>query len=129
MRGRLPGLTLEPEVSASGFSRIFGRRCKRGCMSCSNKVRQWSMSHFLPGRMFLLLSGLAGLTLGAAHLSAQPVAPSAGADSVEARIARMTLEQKVGQLVVIGFDGTAYDAGFREMIEKYQVGGVIFFAR
>ena len=41
----------------------------------------------------------------------------------------MTLEQKVGQVMVIGFDGSAYDPGVRAMIEKNQVGGVIFFAR
>ncbi len=48
---------------------------------------------------------------------------------IEARLARMTLEQKIGQLMVIGFDGVTYDAGLREMVEKRQVGGVIFFAR
>ena len=48
---------------------------------------------------------------------------------VDAILARLTLEQKVGQLMVIGFDGAGYDAGLRTMIEKYQVGGVIFFAR
>ena len=51
------------------------------------------------------------------------------APTVDALLARMTLEQKVGQIMVIGFDGPAYDAGLREMIETYQVGGVIFFAR
>lgn len=58
--------------------------------------------------------------------AAVPVTPAT--PDVEALLARMTLEQKVGQLMVIGFDGASYDAAAREMIEKYQVGGIIFFA-
>jgi len=52
-----------------------------------------------------------------------------GTTTVDALLGRMTLEQKVGQVMVIGFDATDYDAGVREMIEKYQVGGVIFRAQ
>jgi beta-N-acetylhexosaminidase len=40
-----------------------------------------------------------------------------------------TLEQKIGQLMVIGFDGTTVDAELRRMITEYHVGGVILFAR
>ncbi len=55
--------------------------------------------------------------------------PAAPATDIDALLAKMTLEQKVAQLVVIGFDRTTFDAGARELIEKYRVGGVIFFAR
>ncbi len=41
----------------------------------------------------------------------------------------LTLEQKIGQLMIIGFDGTEADSGLLEMISKYHVGGVILFAR
>lgn len=40
-----------------------------------------------------------------------------------------TLEQKIGQLMIIGFDGTKADSGLLEMISRYHVGGVILFAR
>ena len=43
--------------------------------------------------------------------------------------ASMTTDQKVGQLMIIGFDGTAVDAELRAMITDYHVGGVILFAR
>ncbi len=43
--------------------------------------------------------------------------------------ASMTTDQKVGQLMIIGFDGTAVDAELRDMITDYHVGGVILFAR
>jgi beta-N-acetylhexosaminidase len=41
----------------------------------------------------------------------------------------MTLEDKVGQILVIGFDGETMDGDLRAMIQETGVGGVIFFAR
>lgn len=49
--------------------------------------------------------------------------------NVRQRLAEMSLEAKVGQLFMIGFDGQALDAPLRQMIREYGVGGVIFFAR
>jgi beta-N-acetylhexosaminidase len=41
----------------------------------------------------------------------------------------LTLEQKIGQLMMVGFDGTEADGSLLEMISKYHIGGVILFAR
>jgi beta-N-acetylhexosaminidase len=41
----------------------------------------------------------------------------------------LTLEQKIGQVMVIGFDGTTIDADLRHMIRDYHVGGIVLFAR
>src|SRR5215208_4740879 len=41
----------------------------------------------------------------------------------------LTLEQKIGQLMIIGFDGTEANSDLLEMISEYHVGGVILFAR
>jgi len=41
----------------------------------------------------------------------------------------LTLEQKIGQTMIIGFDGTNADPDLRRMISEYHVGGVILFAR
>lgn len=41
----------------------------------------------------------------------------------------MTLEQKIGQMMIIGFDGTTVDPDLRRMITDYHIGGVILFAR
>jgi len=41
----------------------------------------------------------------------------------------MTLEQKIGQVMLIGFDGINVDVELRRMISQYHVGGVILFAR
>jgi beta-N-acetylhexosaminidase len=48
---------------------------------------------------------------------------------IDALIRGMSLEQKVGQVMIIGFDGPFVDAGLRAMVEKFNVGGVILFAR
>jgi len=41
----------------------------------------------------------------------------------------MTLEQKVGQTMVIGFEGTTLTPQLRDMIEQYHIGGVILYQR
>ncbi len=41
----------------------------------------------------------------------------------------LTLQQKIGQLMVIGFDGITMDVDLRRMITDYHIGGVILFAR
>ena len=41
----------------------------------------------------------------------------------------MTIEQKVGQVMVIGFDGLEATPELLEMVTRYHVGGVILFAR
>ena len=44
-------------------------------------------------------------------------------------IPRMSIEQKVGQLMVVGFDGTRVNADIRSIITRYFAGGVTLFAR
>lgn len=44
-------------------------------------------------------------------------------------IPRMSIEQKVGQLMVVGFDGTRVNADIRSIITRYFAGGVTVFAR
>ncbi len=51
------------------------------------------------------------------------------APELEALLASMTLEQKIGQVMIIGFDGLEPEPGLLEMIRTYHVGGVILFAR
>ncbi|MEN1967845.1 beta-N-acetylhexosaminidase [Lentibacillus sp. N15] len=41
----------------------------------------------------------------------------------------MTLEEKVGQMMVVGFPSTEVDANAKKMIEDYHVGGIILFDR
>src|ERR1044071_9953850 len=41
----------------------------------------------------------------------------------------LPLEQKIGQLMIVGFDDTQADSRLLEMVSRYHVGGVILFAR
>ncbi len=41
----------------------------------------------------------------------------------------MTLEQQIGQLFMVGFDGVNATPDILDLIERYHVGGVIFFTR
>lgn len=78
--------------------------------------------------LFLLAACAAPMTLPTMAESSPAAAP-ASVSRVDSLLAKMSLEEKVGQLMIIGFDGARYDAGLREMIETHRVGGVIFFAR
>lgn len=55
-------------------------------------------------------------------------APGAPEDAALLRqIAGMTLEERIGQLIVAGVDGKSADAGAKRMIREQHVGGVIFY--
>lgn len=41
----------------------------------------------------------------------------------------LTLEEKIGQMVMCGFHGTAKSKEIEELIEHYHIGGVIYFSR
>lgn len=44
-------------------------------------------------------------------------------------IGKMSLEEKVGQMVMCGFDGQTASAEIIDLIENYHIGGVIYFSR
>jgi beta-N-acetylhexosaminidase len=50
-------------------------------------------------------------------------------DILKDRIYKMALDEKVGQLVMVGLEGYAMNDFSQEMIEKYKVGGFILFKR
>jgi beta-N-acetylhexosaminidase len=53
--------------------------------------------------------------------------PTAAPDPIQDQIKRMTLDEKIGQMVIIGVDGTAVSEQTRDLIEHYHVGGVILY--
>jgi beta-N-acetylhexosaminidase len=48
-------------------------------------------------------------------------------DPIEEQIKDMTLNEKIGQMVMVGLDGYAIDDSARMMIESYYVGGFVLF--
>jgi beta-N-acetylhexosaminidase len=49
-------------------------------------------------------------------------------DPIMEQISKMTLEEKIGQMLIVGLDGYSLDINTKELIEKHKVGGFIFFA-
>ncbi len=50
-------------------------------------------------------------------------------DRIKALVESMTLEEKVGQLVIVGVDGYENDEHSKQLMEKYHVGGFILFKK
>lgn len=48
-------------------------------------------------------------------------------DPLVLQIAGMTLEAKIGQMLLVGIDGTQLDEGARRMIDEDEVGGIILY--
>lgn len=51
--------------------------------------------------------------------------PDAKSDPIQAQIAAMSLEEKVGQLVMVGVDRYTNDAHSQQLITRYHVGGFV----
>lgn len=65
-----------------------------------------------------------------AHHEAQAQRGSAvDPTKVEEALKRLTLQQKVGQLLIIGFNGTDVNTRLKNMIQNYHPGAVIVFKR
>ncbi len=48
-------------------------------------------------------------------------------DKLKEQIMSMSLDEKIGQMVIVGLDGYSADEHARQMIEEYNVGGFILF--
>lgn len=53
--------------------------------------------------------------------------PTPEADAIQSIIDKMSLEEKIGQMIIGGVDGTSADPQTERMIREQHVGGVIFF--
>jgi beta-N-acetylhexosaminidase len=48
---------------------------------------------------------------------------------VKSYMAEMTLRQKIGQMIIVGFDGYEPSEGIKDMIRNYHVGNIVLFSR
>ncbi|HEY1088179.1 MAG TPA: glycoside hydrolase family 3 N-terminal domain-containing protein, partial [Archangium sp.] len=62
-------------------------------------------------------------------LPAPPERVTPAPPGVDALLARMTVEEKVGQLMMVGFAGKAVDESITQLVRGYRVGGVCVFGR
>jgi beta-N-acetylhexosaminidase len=73
---------------------------------------------------------LVGLCLAApASAAARPCAGGLQIPQVESTLASLSTEQKVAQLLIIGFAGTQLDASMLHWVQERRVGGVALFSR
>lgn len=67
------------------------------------------------------------------QISAPPEGPvaitPAQPPDVEALLSKMTLEEKLGQLMMVGFAGKEVDLAITDLVRGYRVGGVCLFGR
>ncbi|OAB41495.1 beta-N-acetylhexosaminidase [Paenibacillus glacialis] len=64
---------------------------------------------------------------GTGSVVQEPTVPVEPTDAVKELLKSMTTAEKVGQLVVVGMEGTIVDKDSRKFIEDYHVGGFIFY--
>ncbi|MHA0856110.1 beta-N-acetylhexosaminidase [Paenibacillus sp. CMAA1364] len=57
----------------------------------------------------------------------QPDPPAEPVDEVEKLLSTMSIEEKIGQLVLVGMDGTINNKDSQTFIEEYHIGGFIFY--
>ncbi|KNY30036.1 beta-N-acetylhexosaminidase [Pseudobacteroides cellulosolvens] len=50
-------------------------------------------------------------------------------DEIMEKLNKMTLEEKIGQLVMVGVEGKTLDSNIKELVVKHYVGGVILFKK
>jgi len=55
--------------------------------------------------------------------------PKENIDPIKEKIAKMSIDEKIGQLVMVGFDGYEIDEATLDMMRMYRVGGFILFKR
>jgi beta-N-acetylhexosaminidase len=48
-------------------------------------------------------------------------------DPIQEQLNKMTLNEKIGQMIIAGFDGTTVDISARDLINKYKLCGLIVY--
>ncbi|NIK80025.1 beta-N-acetylhexosaminidase [Paenibacillus castaneae] len=59
--------------------------------------------------------------------SIEPTSSPEPTDPIKDQIANMSLDEKIGQMVIVGLDGTIMQAEAKKMIDNYHVGGFILY--
>lgn len=58
-----------------------------------------------------------------------PIPTQTEEEAIKQTISQLTLEEKIGQLILVGIDGTKIDQTTKEMISEQHVGGIIFYKK
>ena len=67
--------------------------------------------------------------MGQSGVTKEEVTEKEEVDFVLEKVNEMTIDEKIGQLLIVGIDGYSIDEKAIEMIQKYHIGGFILFNR
>lgn len=83
----------------------------------------------IPLLLTLVVSGCGGTVKEPAQPGPETAAPAppAASDPIQERLKSMSLDEKLGQLVIAGVNGTKLDTETRSLIEKDRIGGFILY--
>src|SRR5512133_845626 len=76
-----------------------------------------------------IVAAVAAAVAVAAGIAILPGAPAVAAGGSTAVLARLSLEQRVGQLLMVGVPATGAGASALQQLGAFHVGGVIFTGR
>jgi beta-N-acetylhexosaminidase len=118
-----------------GESRV-GRSTRRQRKAWYKSALVWIMIVLSLAVVGAGVVGIYKLSEGSADETEDVVTQTVAANTAESpmtetelTVSEMTVEQKVGQMMMIGFEGTAPDENLVSMIQERQIGGVILFGR
>lgn len=63
----------------------------------------------------------------ASPVTSSTAAPSSESDPIAVQVSSMSLEEKIGQMLLVGIDGTVLDDQAKRMIAEDKVGGIILY--
>ncbi|MBI5305227.1 MAG: beta-N-acetylhexosaminidase [Chloroflexi bacterium] len=69
------------------------------------------------------------LLIGCSSTQPPLATPQSKIGNQKSKMDTMSLDQKIGQLMLVGFDGTTLTPEFRAVIQQLHIGGVIFYDR
>ena len=86
------------------------------------------LKYFSAAAIFLIVAFTCGCFANAENSSGKTT-QAVKVDPVEEILKTMTLEEKIGQMMIIGVHGKAINTDIRFLLDNYHFGGIIFFDR
>ena len=85
----------------------------------------------LKTKILTILLGCCLTLTGCTQAAEAPTAPKepSAEEKITTMVEKLTIEEKVGQMMIVGIPGTGADSTALDMVRKYHVGGIILFDR
>lgn len=87
------------------------------------------LAGYMIGKYMLNIDGSKDKNMGSKNPPNLSEPSNQETDPIKIKINQMTIEQKIGQMVIVGVEGDTFDSNIGKMIEDYHVGGFIFMGK